>query len=82
MEAESGREPRQGNIAVRKCHMSPLVGLSQQQAISYPSAVALGHIMAALTGLIARTPIRYRTRETQGVGALLGDGECQNGNPG
>jgi len=31
--------------------MSPLAGLLKQEAISYPSAVALGHIMAALTGL-------------------------------
>jgi hypothetical protein len=31
--------------------MSPLVGLLKQETISNPSAVALGHLMAALTGL-------------------------------
>ncbi len=34
--------------------MSPLTGLLKQEAISYPSALALGHIIAALTGLADR----------------------------
>jgi hypothetical protein len=33
--------------------MSPLAGLLKQEAISYPSTLVLGHIMAALTGLVA-----------------------------
>ena len=50
--AVRGTEPAAaGDIAPRKCFMSPLVGLLQQQAVSYPSAVALGHIIAALPGL-------------------------------
>ena len=34
----------------KNCPVSPRVGLLKQETISYPSATALGHTMAALTG--------------------------------
>jgi hypothetical protein len=44
--------------------MSPLAGLFHCETL-IPALFALGHIMAALTGLAARTPIRYRICGTE-----------------
>jgi hypothetical protein len=40
-------------------------GASSAEAISYPSAGALGHIMTALTGLVDADAVRHRIYEKQ-----------------
>ena len=60
-----GADSPQGGAAPRRYLMPPLAGLLERQPSRIPALVALGHNMAALTGLVARTPIRYRIYETQ-----------------
>jgi hypothetical protein len=63
--------PVRGGIAPRKHRMSPLAGLLKQENISYPSALALGHIMTALAGLGGAAPIRRRICESQYLATLF-----------
>jgi hypothetical protein len=59
------RSPVKGATAPRRYLMSPLAGFSSRKSSRILALVALGHTMAVLTGLVARTPIRYRICETR-----------------
>jgi hypothetical protein len=50
------QSPVRGDMAPRKYLVSPVAGLLKDETICYPSAVALGHLVAALKGLAGANP--------------------------